>query len=499
MMTTTDILLRSATDLVQLLRDGVISGRELLERSLARIEETNPALNAVVTLAPDRARREADLADEARADGRQLGPLHGLPVTIKDSIETEGIRTTSGHAGFSEHVPSADAPAVARLRAAGAIVFGKTNLPEMAADCQSYNNLFGTTNNPWDLSRTPGGSSGGAATAIATGMSALELGSDLGGSIRIPAHFCGVYGLKPSFGIVPLAGHIPPPPGALAPIDIAVLGPIARHPTDLDLALSVIAGPHRGTGWRLALPPARHDRIGDYRVGVWLDDPCCSVDADTKGLLGAAASALSDAGARVESADAVAPAVAGAHDLAQRLIAAAFSHAIPDDEYQRLAKVAASSSSLDHTPSTRYARNVTQTARDFNTALEMRAQLLAKWAEFFAEFDVLLCPATPAAAFPHDQSPDADARTITVDGRTRPYGDQFAWLQAIGVAHLPAVSAPLGFSQSGLPIGCQIVGPYLEDRTAIDLARRLGALFGGFVAPPIGPLQTQQTQQTHFQ
>ena len=238
-----------AAELADAIRTRKVSSRELLDHYLARIDKINPTLNAVVTLDTERARKRADDADHALARGESWGPLHGLPITVKDVFETAGIRTTAGAPAFSEHVPTADAIAVARLQAAGAVLIGKTNTPMFAGDGQSYNAIFGTTNNPWDLARSPGGSSGGSAAAIAAGLSALELGSDIGGSIRSPAHCCGVYGHKPTYGIVPLRGHIPPMPGTIAEVDIAVAGPIARSADDLDLALGVLAGP--SDGWTI--------------------------------------------------------------------------------------------------------------------------------------------------------------------------------------------------------------------------------------------------------
>ncbi len=210
-----DIALRPAHELADAIRRRELSSRELLDHYLSRVERLNPALNAVVTLDPDGARRAADVADAAVARGEVVGPLHGVPMTIKDTYETAGMRTTCGVAAW-DHVPDIDAEAVRRLREAGAVIFGKTNAPSFAADWQTYNPIFGATNNPWDTTRTTGGSSGGAAAALAAGLTALELGSDIAGSIRLPSNWCGVCGHKTSWGIVPHRGHLPPPPGALA-------------------------------------------------------------------------------------------------------------------------------------------------------------------------------------------------------------------------------------------------------------------------------------------
>src|SRR5215210_1470587 len=326
-----------ATELVALLAQREISSRELIEIYLGRIERLNPVLNAVVTLDAERALADADAADRAIARGQPRGPLHGLPITVKDCLATAGLRTTAGARELADYVPARDADAVGRLRAAGAIIFGKSNLPAFAGDAQSYNDLFGTTNNPWDVRRTPGGSSGGSAAAIAAGLSGLELGSDLGGSLRIPAHFCGVYTLKPTYGVVPLHGHIPPPPGTMVDMDVGAIGPLARSASDLDLALSVIAGPdtEREVAWRLELPPPRGKSLADYRIAVWLDDPYCTVDREITAVHDHLITELRGAGATVEERAPPIP-LADGHDVAQRLIQGAMSGWLPDEMFQTL-------------------------------------------------------------------------------------------------------------------------------------------------------------------
>jgi amidase len=479
------VVFASASELMGALARRQLSSRELLETYLRRIERLNSSLNAIVTVDAERALADADAADRARARGQSLGPLHGLPMTVKDCLMTAGMRTTAGAQALADYVPEHDADAVARVRAAGAIVFGKTNLPTFAGDAQSYNDLFGTTNNPWDLTRTPGGSSGGSAAAIAAGLSALELGSDLGGSLRIPAHFCGVYTLKPTYGIVPLHGHIPPLPGTMADIDVAAIGPLARSAPDLDLALSVIAGPNaeRGVAWRLDLPPPRGSSLVDYRIATWCDDSYCEIDRDITTVYEQLTTELRAAGATI---DETAPPIslAEGHDVAQRLIQGAMSGWLPDETFAMLRDRAETAAVDDTTPPVRWARNITQRVREYRLSEEQRLRLKAAWADFFRHHDVLLCPVMSTAAFPHDQNPDVDARTIVVNGAIRPYGDQFAWLQAIGVVHLPVVVAPVGRTGSGLPVGIQILAPYLEDRTAIDVAACIAAVAGGFQAPP---------------
>ena len=248
--------LLSATELVALIRDRKLGSLELLDAQLARIDEHNGGINAVVAMDVEGAREAARAADDAPPDRR--GPLHGLPITIKDSWEVAGMPATCGFPELADHVPTRDAEPVALLRAAGAIPFGKTNVPFAAADHQSYNPVYGTTSNPWDLSRTPGGSSGGPAAAVAAGFTSLELGSDIAGSIRIPSHFCGIFGHKPSFGLVPRGGHVPPAPSRLTQGPLSVGGPMARSASDLELALDVLVAPSRKI--------ARHGRCGSRRV-----------------------------------------------------------------------------------------------------------------------------------------------------------------------------------------------------------------------------------------
>jgi amidase len=403
---------------------------------------------------------------------------------VKDTLETAGLRTTAGAPEYATHVPRRDADAVARLRGAGAVLFGKTNTPAYAADCQTYNPVFGTTNNPWDLSRAVGGSSGGAAAALAAGMTGLELGSDLGGSIRNPAGYCGVYGLRPTFGVIPTRGHIPGPPGSLMTLDLATVGPMARSAADLGLALDVLAGPDpaHAAAWRLALPPPRAASLRNYRVAVWLDDDYCPVDAEVLRVLGEAVEALARAGARVDDTARPCP-LRTAERLAQLLIQSSFSGAYPPEHFDHLVAISDTADSGDDSPRIRHARNVTARMRDVVQARERQARLAAECAEFFTDHDVLLCPITPVAAIPHDHNPDVDARRITVNGRPRPYGDQIPWASLPGVCSLPAVVVPVGLTRGGLPLGLQVIAPFLEDRTAIDVAGRIGALVGPLIPP----------------
>jgi amidase len=470
---------------------GELRSRELLEQLAQRVEQFNPQLNAVVTLDLEHARAAADAADAAVARGAPLGPLHGVPMTIKDSFETADLRTTSGSPTLAHHVPAADAVAVARLKAAGAIVFGKTNLPAFAMDTQSYNALFGVCRNPWDPQRSPGGSSGGSAAALAAGLTPLELGSDIGGSIRNPAHWCGVFGHKPSWGLVPQRGHIPGPPGTLSGADIAVVGPMARHAADLTLALDLLVGPDEpeARAWRLQLPPARRDARA-LRVAAWFDEPALPIDAEVRVLLERAVAALRDAGVRVDAATRPGFETGRALALYWQLLFAATSPGLPPPVFDMMLGLAgqqaaaARDNGAADAPMRRMAVAATQRHRDWLRANEQRLQLRARWGAFFRDVDVLLCPVSPTAAIAHDHSEPIAARSITVDGQELPYLDQLGWAGLIGVAGLPSTSVPVGRTAGGLPVGVQVVGPFLEDHTPLAMAALLEDLLGGFVRPP---------------
>lgn len=463
-----------------------LSSRELLEHYVARLERHGAELNAVVTLDLERARERADRADAALARGESWGPLHGLPVTIKDTFETAGIRTTAGAPELAEHTPERDAIPVERLLAAGCVVFGKTSTPFMAGDVQTFNPLVGVTRNPWDPARTPGGSSGGAAVAVAAGFTACELGSDLGGSIRTPCGWSGVYGLKPSHGIVPMRGHIPGPPGSLAEPDVGVPGPMARAADDLDLLLSVLAGPtpERAVAWRLELPPPRRDALRAYRVAAWLDDPAFPVDARVAARLAAVVEELGRAGVAVDEEARPGFALADCLHTFQHLVNPILAAGLPPAVFERLASHAPSLAPDAADPFSRFVLSATARHRDWLVAHEARERLRAALADFFRRYDVLLCPITSVPAIPHDHSDPMTSRTIEVNGERRSYFELFAWISIASVGLAPAVAAPVGLSADGLPVGVQIVGPWLEDRTPIDFARRLAELVGGFAPPP---------------
>ena len=419
--------LRSATALLAQLRERKIGSRELLELLLKRIERRNPEVNAVVALDVEGASKAASAADNAPPGKR--GPLHGLPLTVKDAYEAVGMPTTCGMPELAQHRAARDADVVARLRTAGAIVFGKTNLPYAAADHQTYNPVYGQTSNPWDRARTPGGSSGGSAAAVAMGFTPLEIGSDIAGSIRCPSAFCGVYGHKASYGIVPMRGHIPPMPGAFTTIPLGVGGPIARSADDLELALDLIAAPaeldHRA--WSLRLPPSRHERLDPFRIGMWADQKTYSVDGRCLEAMQAYAKDLRSAGAHVDESARPEIDFEASDDLYVTLLFASLMTGLPEEILALTVQVAADMKTEPRSYPARIARAVRTTHAEYGMLLEQQQVLCRAWQKFFEKYDVLLCPAMPTVAFPHDHSGAGPghiqqySRRIVVDGRPIPY------------------------------------------------------------------------------
>ncbi|HZR79534.1 MAG TPA: amidase [Candidatus Binatia bacterium] len=479
-----EIAFLPAREIAALIARREVGSRELLEVYLDRIARLDGDVRAVVALDAERARARADAADVALARGESWGPLHGVPMTIKDTFEVAGLRTTAGARELADHVPERDAVAVRRLLGAGAVIFGKTNVPFMAMDVQTYNAVHGRTDNPWDPSRTPGGSSGGAAAALAAGFTALEYGSDIGGSIRTPANWCGVYGHKPTHGIVPHRGHIPGPPGTHAEPDLGVVGPLGRSADDLDLALAVTAGPSgdRAVAWRLELPAARRSRLRDYRVAAWLDDPAAPVAPEVATCLRGAIDELRRAGVTVDE-DARPP--YGLPDVVrtyQHLLFSVTVAGLPDPVFARLTATASELTGDD--AYARVARFGTCSHREWLGANEARERMRAGLGAFFRDYDVLLMPGAGVPAIPHDPTDPMTSRTIDVGGVRRSYYDLFSWIALATLTFHPATMAPIGQTAAGLPVGLQIVGPYLEDRTPIDFARGLAGLVGGFRRPP---------------
>jgi amidase len=474
-----------AIELARALRDREVKSRELLEMYLARVERYNPQLNAVVHLKADEARKRADEADADLAAGKVWGPLHGLPMTIKELFEVQGFRWTAGDSQFAERVALQNAPPVQALIDAGAVVFGVTNSPLNGLDHQSYNEVYGTTNNPWDLERTPGGSSGGSAATLAAGLAPLELGSDIGGSIRLPAAYTGVYGHKPTFGIVPRRRLSPP--GPLAVGDLGVAGPMGRSADDLEFALKIIAGPEvdAKAAWRLDLPAPRHRNLRDFRVAAWLDDPAGPVDAAVLDRLRETVSSLRSAGVSVDdNAKPDIPDFAEQFRIYRSLLTSATAaRSVPDGALAGLATEEDALPMETETDGPKQAHNGALRHRTWQRLNEKRLQIKEKWSEFFKRYDVILMPATQVTAPRHDHR-ERLQRFISVNGKDWPYGDQLAWLGIVTMVYLPSTSAPVGPAADGLPVGVQIVGDTYDDLTTIHFARLLKDVIGGFRAPP---------------
>jgi amidase len=455
-------LFLAASHAADMVRSKEISSRELTELLFAHIDETNPVLNAVVALRREAALSEAAAADAATARGEELGTLHGVPMTIKESFNVAGLPTTWGNPAFKEFVADWDATVVRRLRRAGAVIVGKTNVAFMLGDFgQTANEMYGVTNNPWDPTRTPGGSSGGSAAALAAGMTFLEYGSDVVGSLRIPASFCGVYGLKPSAGSVPLTGFQPPGPPA-PPSDMtymSALGPLGRSASDLRLAIGATGGPESpaAKAYAWSLPEPRHRRMRDVRVGVVTDHPLAPVSPEVASSLSDTVDALARVGATVVEGWPVDVDPERTYESFGFHVQLFMAFQQPGEDFAALSTV------------------IEQEAR--------RMAARAAWNRYFDEVDVFLCPCNFTPAFPHDSRPFED-RTIATPEGERPYADQAFWASHASLPGLPAVVAPIGRTAGGLPVGAQIIGPLHEDDTAITFAELLADVVGGYEAPP---------------
>jgi amidase len=480
-----DLVTRRATDLLALLERREISAFELLDATLARIDALNPALNAVVAERRELARAAALASDERRARG-QAGPLDGLPMTIKDAFDVTGMPATTGAPPYRDRIPEEDAAAVRRLRAAGAVILGKSNVSAWCMDFQATNPVYGTSNNPWDVTRTPGGSSGGAAAAVATGMSALELSSDLGGSIRWPAHACGIFGLKPTFGLVSKRGHNPPPPGIPAEGDLSVAGPLARSAEDLGLMLDVIMGPPALDGVKPQLEPARHARPDRLRVALWIDEPLAPVHPEVAGAVRDAAGRLSGAGATVDEAARPSASFADFYETYALLNHAIVAADLPEKVRQRIAASVpdARPGDLDHR--SLQARGARLDATGIAELHARRERLKQSFDAFFRTFDVVLAPPAPVLAILHDHGPDLHSRMLDLGANgTAPYLDFLKWSSLATVCHLPAAVVPVRRTGDGLPVGVQIIGPEGRDRTVLAVAAMLEALGCRYVPPAL--------------
>jgi amidase len=479
-----DIPFWSARQLAQAIRDKKIGCLELLNAYLARVERHNKNLNAIVQLDVPGAQMRAATADDALARGELLGPLHGVPITINESIDVAGFASTWGVSDLKDNRPAGNAAVVDSLMQAGAIVFGKTNVPRYALGWQTFNELYGTTNNPWDVSRSPGGSSGGPAAALAAGLTGLDIGSDIDGSMRNPAHYCGIYAHMPTFGIISPEGQSLPGLGP-AP-EVTVVGPMARSAEDLALAFRLMAKPSAADaiGWRLTLPPPRKTKLSDFKIAVMSKDETCDVDQEVQNRLQALADFLSSQGAEVSTQARPDIDTAATSRLYLKLIHAATSGSMNESTWKRAVLRALFLRRLNESDFACMVRGLTLRHRDWIRLNVVRSHLRTAWSEFFRGHDLMLCPAAASAAVPHDHSGRWDGdRTIVVNGTPSASTNQTFWASLASLAYLPATVAPAGLTTSGLPVGVQIIGPQYGDNTCLTFARLLEQEFQPFVPP----------------
>ncbi|HWA62071.1 MAG TPA: amidase family protein [Caulobacteraceae bacterium] len=475
-----DMLSLDATGQLAALEARRIGAEELLDLALRRHAEVKGPVNAVVATDVERARQRARAADDLRARGGQGGLLAGLPMTVKDTFDVEGMPASSGLDALL-HRKASDAVSVAAIRAAGAVVWGKTNTPVMAGDWQTYNALYGTTNNPWDLERTTGGSSGGSAAALATGVTALELGSDIGGSLRVPASFCGVFSHKPTWGMVSQIGHVPPAPGTLAERDLNVVGPMARSARDLRLLLSVIEnGP--------LAPKAQPADLRGLKVGLWLDEPSFWLDDEVRACIETFAAELAAQGAEIRPMKRFvdAEALIGAYQVLLASVLAGDMPARAQAGLRRMGGLARLAlkfgAARDGWAGT--AAAYTATHAEWIAADEVRARAGAQMRRTFGDVEVILAPITPVVAFPHDHRPFQRRSLMASDGRRFPYMAMMRWIALATACGLPATAVPAGHAASGLPVGVQIIGPRGADSRTLAVAEAIDERLGGFTRPP---------------
>ncbi|MEM7100249.1 MAG: amidase [Pseudomonadota bacterium] len=477
-----ELTFASALQIAEHIKNGDISSVEITQHYIDRIEAHDSKVNAVVVRTFDAALAAAAEADRAQAAGESLGPLHGVPMTIKESYVLQNTPATWGLPSHKDNISSTDGLSVARFKAAGAHFLGKTNVPVDLADFQSYNDIYGTTNNPWNLDHVPGGSSGGSGAALAAGFSALEAGSDIGGSIRTPAHFNGVFGHKPTWGVIPQSGHelMPGVPDS----DLSVCGPLARDAGDLHVALDVMAGPttREAVGWQLALPEADCTDLRGLRVALWPTQDIAPVSQETQARVNKVGEVLSGLGAQVSDTARPNFDPTKAHVTYQNLLQAVMSSAQPNERVPEMKAIAESTDPGDQSTPAINARAAVMLHREWIRHNFRREKLREAWDEFFSEWDILIAPQFTVPAIKHDHRPFHE-RTINVDGDERPYFEPLFWAGMVIASYLPSTVFPTGPSETGLPIGIQAIsGPYRDHRT-IEFARLVSQEIGGFQAP----------------
>ena len=474
---------KSAVALASAIAAKEVSSLELTDMYIDRVESLDPDINAVVVKDFERGREDARAADSAVAAGKALGPLHGVPMTIKEAYDIRGLPTTWGLPEFEHNIATTDSEMVVRMKRAGAHFFGKTNVPRSLADFQSFNDIYGTTNNPWDLERTPGGSSGGSAAALAAGLTGLEAGSDIGGSIRNPAHFCGIYGHKPTWGVVSDTGHALP--GQVAPADIAVVGPMARSAEDLKISMDLSAGAssHDAAGWRLNLPKPSKTHLKDFRVAIWTNDDMAPVSQEISDRVQSIGDLLSRLGATVSDSARPEIDIEESHDTYNSLLwgvmAAELSAEEKSEYHERLGQLDPNDRSI----AAHMIRDSVQSHGNWSENNNKRFLIRQRWQRFFNDWDIVICPQTATTAFPQDEGGYLE-RKIIVDNIEQDYFQQVFWSGLVTVAHLPSTVFPTGLSQAGLPIGLQAVGAEFNDYITIDFTRLMAQEIGGFIPPP---------------
>ena len=477
-----EIAFESAVSLARRIRAKEISSVELLKHYFERVDQFNGQLNAVIWEIRDEAMADAEKADAAIAAGEDLGPLHGVPMTIKESYDVKGTPSTWGAPYLKDNIASHDALSVERLRAAGAVIFGKTNVPLMLSDFQSYNEIYGTTNNPYDTTKIPGGSSGGSAATLAAGMTGIDSGSDIGGSIRNPAHFCGVFGHKPTWNMLPPRGHATP--GILSPSDLSVIGPLGRGAEDVEIATRVMAGPNEIESYGLKLElPEFEKPLSELKVAVWRDDEMAPVDSSVSARVDMVAEALRAEGARLDYDARPGFTSKHTHFTYQSLLSATMACRVPEEQYQRNLDAASSLDPNDDSLDAVVRRSQVARFREWVGNNEQRTHIRWAWFKFFEDYDIVLMPIMARSAFPHDHRPFGE-RTITVNGAPQSYFLQVFWAGLPTNAYLPSTIVPTGLDDEGLPIGVQVVGPEYGDLTTLGVARMLEKQGFTFTPPP---------------
>ena len=469
----------TALQAAEAIRRKQVSSVELTRRVFERIDRYNPALNAFVYQLRDDALARAEKADAALARGEGLGIFHGVPINVKESFAVAGHPCTWGYPQLRDVKAPRNSEAVDRLLGAGAVLVGATNVPVALSDWQSYNPVYGQTNNPWDLKRTPGGSSGGSAAALAAGLGYLSVGSDIGGSIRVPSNFCGVFGHKPTLDLVSTAGHLPGGAPSLPGFStlLAVAGPMARSAADLLAALKVLGGPTGwdAKAWKWTLPEPRAQSLKDFRVGYVTDDPIAPTTPEVKAVLENTIERLGRAGAKLK------PGWPAGYKPADLLacyrfhLDAFFYSSMPPEEQERMRK------SFGKTLGGAAARGP---FADWQQQNFRRLAFRAQWQAWFEQADVFLSPVAFTAAFAHDHSEPQDDRMIATSAGPRHYLDMLNWIAPATLTGCPATAAPVGRTPQGLPVDIQIMGPYWEDATPITFADLLTREIGGFTPPP---------------